>query len=156
MGTHPDLNALNANSSLTHHIDFRQIYATVMQEWLCIDPTTVNQALLGETFDLVDLGFSCSSLGIDNPSPIAIFSHTPLYDNDQVSIRITSVNTQHTVVKLFNILGQEIATLKNEILFAEVHTINVKNTANTRLYQGQYIYRISAGGSHYSRSIIVR
>ena len=37
VGTHPDLNALDANGSLTHHIDFRQIYATVMQEWLCID-----------------------------------------------------------------------------------------------------------------------
>ena len=156
VGTHPDLNALDANGSLTHHIDFRQIYATVMQEWLCIDPATVSQALLGETFDLVDLGFSCSSLGIDNPSPIATFSHTPIYDNDLVSIKITSVNTQHTVVKLFNILGQEVATLKNEILFAGVHTINVKNAANTRLHQGQYIYRISAGGSHYSRSIIVR
>ncbi|NQY01569.1 MAG: DUF1501 domain-containing protein [Flavobacteriaceae bacterium] len=156
VGTHPDLNALDANGSLTHHIDFRQIYATVMQEWLCIDPATVSQALLGETFDLVDLGFSCSSLGIDNPSPIATFSHTPIYDNDLVSIRITSVNTQHTVVKLFNILGQEVATLKNEILFAGVHTINVKNAANTRLHQGQYIYRISAGSSHYSRSIIVR
>ena len=156
VGNHPNLNALDVNGALTHNIDFRQIYATVMQEWLCIDPTLVSQALLGENFDLVDIGFGCESLSIDTPTLDPTFSHTPLYDQDQVSIRITNVHTQHVVVKLYNILGQEVATLQNEMLFAGTHTINIKQAANRRLHQGQYIYRISTGGSHYSRSIIVR
>ena len=156
VGTHPNLNALDDNGALSHSIDFRQIYATVMQEWLCIDGTTVSQALLGQNYDLIDLGFACETLSVDPVNITSTFSHTPLYDQDQVSIRISNVNTQHTVVKLFNILGQEVANLKNEILFAGTHTINVKQAANRRLYPGQYIYRISVGSSHYSRSIIVK
>ncbi len=156
VGTHPDLNALDANNALSHSIDFRQIYATVMQDWLCIDPSTVNQALLGQNFDVIDLGIGCESLGTDNSTISVAFSHTPLYDRDQVSIRINNRNTQHTVVKLFNILGQEVATLKNEILFAGTHVINVKQAANRRLHTGQYIYRISVGSVHYSRSIVLR
>lgn len=156
IGTHPDLNALDINGALSHSIDFRQIYATVMQEWLCVDPTTVNMALLGENYDRIDLGFACNSLSVDPVGFEPTFAHTPLYDNDQVSIKITNLKTQHTVVKLYNMIGQEVATLKNEILFEGTHVINVKQAAKRRLYPGQYIYRISVGRSHYSRSIILQ
>ncbi len=156
VGTHPSLSNLDAVGNLIHSIDFRQIYASVLQDWLCLDSTAVNQALLGQTFETLDLGFSCDSLSVDPIDLQRTFSHTPLYENDQVSIKITNLNTQHTVVKLFNILGQEVATLKNEILFEGVHVINIKQAAKRRLYPGQYIYRISVGKSHYSRSIILQ
>ncbi len=156
VGNHPNLATLNAHGNLVYDIDFRQVYATVMQEWLCVDGSVVNQALLGQNFERLDLGFNCHALSVDNPIVEANFTHTPLYDNDQVSIRITSKNTQHTVIKLYNILGQEVATLKNEILFNGTHEINVKASAERRLYPGQYIYRISVGSSHYSKSIILR
>lgn len=155
IGTHPSLNNLDSVGNLIHSIDFRQIYASVLQDWLCVDPTAVNQALLGEDYDRIDLGFACESLSTDTVSYQSTFDHTPLYENDQVSIRIINAYSQHTVVKLYNILGQEMATLKNEILFEGTHVINVKQAAQRRLYPGQYIYRISVGGSHYSRSIII-
>jgi len=155
VGNHPSLSNLDSNGNLVHSIDFRQIYATVMQEWLCIDPNVVNQALLGTNYERINLGFGCDSLSIDQIDFQSTFSHTPLYDKDEVSIQITNANTQHTVVKLFNILGQEVATLTNEILFEGVHKINVRQNAGRRLYPGQYIYRISVGKSHYSRSIIL-
>ena len=156
VGNHPSLTDLDSFGNLKHGIDFRQIYATVMQEWLCIDPTTVNQALLGQDYDRLDLGFGCAALSTDLVDFQSAFSHTPLYHDNQVSIQITNRNTQHTVVKLFNIMGQEVATLKNEILFEGVHTINIKQNAGRRLYPGQYIYRISVGRSNYSRSIILQ
>lgn len=156
VGTHPSLSSLDQNGNLIPGIDFRQIYATVMQEWLCIDGNTVNQALLGQTFDLINLGISCETLSINDTPLQSTFSHLPIYNNNDVSIRITNRSTQHTVVKLYNILGQEVATLANEILFEGTHNINVKQTAGRRLQTGQYIYRISVGNSHYSRSIIVR
>jgi uncharacterized protein (DUF1501 family) len=156
VGTHPSLTNFDANNNLAHSIDFRQIYASVMQEWLCIDANTVNQALLGQNFERIHLGFNCESLSTGDLNVQSTFSHTPLYDQDQVSIRITNQNTQHTVVKLFNIIGQEVASLKNEILFSGTHTINIKQAARKRLYPGQYIYRISVGNQHYSRSIILQ
>lgn len=62
----------------------------------------------------------------------------------------------HVKVVLYNIVGQEVATLTNDMKFAGAHEIDVKNAANTRLHTGQYIYRISIGDQHFSKSIVIR
>jgi hypothetical protein len=63
--------------------------------------------------------------------------------------------TANVTVKLYDILGKEIATLKNEMLFPGQHKIDVKAAVNTRLSFGQYIYRITTGGQNYSKSIMI-
>lgn len=155
IGNHPSLASLDSNGNLQYDVDFRQVYASVMQEWLCIDGSIVNSALLGENYDRLPLGISCNTLSTDGFSPSDNFSHKGVYKDGKVYIRIESKATQHTVIKLYNILGQEISTLKNEILSSGTHDVDVKASTNTRLYAGQYIYRISVGNLHYSKSIIV-
>lgn len=155
IGNHPSLTSLDQNGNLVYNVDFREIYATVMQEWLCIEPEVVNQALLGGNYNTVDLGFVCSALNSDEFDTSEGFTHFAMYPDNQTIIKFKNPLTQHTVVKLYDILGREISTLKNEMLFAGEHEINVKNEAKTRLSTGQYIYRISAGDQSYSKSIIL-
>lgn len=50
VGTAPDLNDLQAGD-LKHSYDFRQVYATVLQDWLLADPSTV----IGKQFTTLDL-----------------------------------------------------------------------------------------------------
>ncbi len=156
IGNHPSLTTLNNDGNLIYDIDFREIYATIMQEWLCINPVIVNQALLGQDYNRLDIGFNCNSLSVDDYNLSNSFTHLVLYDNNKTLIKIKNPNTQHTVVKLYDIIGREVATLKNEMLFAGDHTIDVKKESQTRLSTGQYIYRISVGDQHYSRSMILR
>ncbi|RAJ18100.1 DUF1501 domain-containing protein [Olleya aquimaris] len=156
IGNHPSLTTLDNDGNLIYNLDFRQIYATVMQEWLCIDPAVVNQALLGQTYNTVDLGFNCAALTTDDYDIAEGFTHYVLMTGNQTIIKFKNPMTQHTVVKLYDILGKEVTTLKNEMLLAGEHEINVKETAQTRLSTGQYIYRISVGQQHYSKSIIIR
>jgi len=40
-GTYPDLSNLDGNGDLIHTVDFRQVYASVLQDWLGVDPTPV-------------------------------------------------------------------------------------------------------------------
>lgn len=154
IGNHPSLTSLDQNGNLVYNIDFREIYATVMQEWLCLDPEIVNQALLGGNYNTIDLGFVCTALNNDDFETDG-FTHFAMYNHNQTIIKFKNPITQHTVVKLYDILGREVATLKNEMLFAGEHEINVKSEAKTHLHTGQYIYRISVGNKNYSKSIIL-
>ena len=155
IGNHPSLTSLDQNGNLVYNVDFREIYATVMQEWLCLPSDVVNQALLGGNYNTIDLGFICSALSTDDFDTADGFTHFAMYDDNQTIIKFKNPLTQHTVVKLYDILGREVATLKNEMLFAGEHEINVKSVAKTRLHTGQDIYRISIGNEHYSKSIIL-
>jgi len=156
VGNHPSLTTLDDNGNLIYNVDFRQVYAEVMKEWLCVDASTVNQALLGNTYAEIDLGFNCSTLNDDDFDLAERFSHFGFYENNKTIIKVKSPETQHTVVKLYNIIGQEVATLKNELLLAGEHEIDVKQTAQRRLDTGQYIYRISIGNKNFSKSILIR
>ena len=40
-GTPPSLTALDAQGNLVHTVDFRVLYATVLQGWLGVDATAV-------------------------------------------------------------------------------------------------------------------
>ncbi len=155
VGQHPDLNAGDGEGNLDYTQDFREVYASIMQEWLCIDSDLVDEALLNTNYAKVDLGFNCSTLGVEDFNKNR-FKHYVLYtDNDSV-IKIKNPYTQHAVIKLYDIMGRDIATLKNEMLFAGEHSISIKNTVSKKLSVGQYIYRISVGNQNFSKSLIIR
>jgi len=152
---HPDLSNLDQDGNLNYTQDFREIYATIMQEWLCIDPDLVNDALLNQNHATVDLGFNCSTLSVNDFNQNR-FKHFPVYTDQDTYIKIKNPYTQHMVIKLFDIMGREIATLKNEMVFAGEHSVSLKHTVKNKLSIGQYIYRISVGTQNYSKSLIIR
>lgn len=154
IGEHPSLSAL-VNNNLDYKQDFREIYVTVMQEWLCINPNLVNEALLNTNYARVDLGFNCSILSADEFN-LERFKHFVTYPQADTIINFVNPFTQHTVVKLYDITGREIATLKNEMLFAGEHRISIKNTVRTKLSVGQYVYKISVGSQNFSKSLLIR
>lgn len=155
VGTHPDLTNDDGQGNLNYTQDFREVYASVLENWLCIESGLVDEALLNNTYARVDLGFSCSALSVEDFNRDR-FKHYVLYTETDSILKITNPYTQHTVVKLYDIMGREIGTLKNAMLFAGEHSISVKNTIGTKLNVGQYIYRISVGSQNYSKSLIIR
>ncbi|MFY0602484.1 MAG: DUF1501 domain-containing protein [Flavobacteriaceae bacterium] len=155
IGDHPSLTNLDTNGNLEFSTDFRQVYASIMENWLCIDNLLISEALLGTSYDSLDLGLICTSTLSNNTASLDDFNHFVYHDRDQTILKINNKYTQHTVIKLYNILGVEVATLKNEMLLTGTHLINIKSNAKRHLNTGQYIYRISSGGKHYSKSILI-
>lgn len=155
IGQHPSLSNLDNDGNLQYQQDFREIYATIMQEWLCIDSNLVNDALLNGNYNTIDLGFNCSALTVDEFNTER-FKHFATYAPGDTIINFVNPFTQHTVVTLFDITGRQIAVLKNEVLFSGEHSISIKNSVNQRLYVGQYIYKISVGNKTFSKSVLVR
>ena len=158
VGAHPDINASawDNNNNLVPTTDFRDVYASVLTDWFCIDPSVVNTILLNDNYQTLNLGLNCQGLSIPDFSNVSHFSHVATYRDNRTFIEINMQNTAHVEVKLFNILGQEMASLCNEVLTPGNHIIDVKTRANIRLAYGQYIYRINTLGQFYSKSILIK
>ena len=158
VGAHPDIDASawDNNNNLVPSTNFRDVYASVLTDWFCLDPSIVNTILLNDTYQTLNLGFNCQGLNTSDFANVSRFSHVATYRDNRTFIEINMQNSAHVEVKLINILGQEMVTLCNEILTPGNHIIDVKARANTRLAYGQYIYRINALGQFYSKSILIK
>lgn len=157
IGNHPDLSDLDKTGNLKPNTDFRQMYTSVLKDWLCVDPELVNKALLGKNFDAIDLGFSCNKTLGSTSTFISedTFRHKVSYPKGQTRLHITLQNTTHVDIQLFNMIGQKVATLKNDILLSGSHTIDVNATVGPQLDEGQYIYKIKAGQHIFSKPLLI-
>ncbi|GAB5401002.1 MAG: hypothetical protein Aureis2KO_25870 [Aureisphaera sp.] len=153
---HPDLSTWDQDDNLLPSTDFRDVYSSVLTHWFCLDPSVLDLILLGETYQNLDLGFNCEILGGNDFANVTRMAHRPTYQNNTTYIELQMPVTANVDIRLFDITGREVAKLKNEMLFAGRHKIDVKASVNTRLSFGQYIYRIQTGGQNYSKSILIQ
>ena len=156
VGTHPDLHNPDEVGNPEFSTDFRSIYSTILKEWLCIDGTIVDEVLFGQSFETLDLGFNCSALSTPDLTGTASFTHLATYHNGRTFIEFNLPITAKVTVTLYNLLGQEVGVLANDFLFEGPQKIDIKARINRRIHTGQYIYRISVGGQHYSRSVAIK
>ncbi|MGB0929314.1 MAG: DUF1501 domain-containing protein [Chitinophagales bacterium] len=155
VGTAPDLQDLDEVGNLKFHTDFREIYATVMENWLCIDSETVN-SVLGQNFNRIgDLGLDCTGITSIGSAQKLVIEHQVRYGgNRQIVIHYTLPHSAHVRLDIHNLVGQVVLTLVNDYQLTGRHQAVFNPTAN-HLPSGQYIYRIEAGGQAVSRSVMI-
>lgn len=156
-GEHPNLNDLDRIGNLKYTFDFREIYAALMKEWLCVDASVVNKTLLGETFEDKSFGFACdgSSIDIGIDSDVSFFHDVrPTIDGD-IILSVKNNNTSHVNVTLYDIMGARVKTLRNEIMYVESEqNINLSKEVG-KVSTAVYIYRILSGNEAYSGKVIL-
>lgn len=154
VGSHPSLTELDENGNMEFTTDFRQIYASVLENWLCIESDTVDELLLNVFYDRLPLGLDCIGVSVDEYA-MDDFKHNALYDSSgEIYIQYYLPRPMSVTIKVFNLMGQPISTLVNERQLGGEQRVGVKeNTYN--LSVGQYIYRIVANGKAYSKSFII-
>ncbi|MCJ7465980.1 MAG: DUF1501 domain-containing protein [Maribacter sp.] len=176
VGDHPTLNNPDGRGNLEYTMDFRDLYATVMAEWLCIPIPLVEQHLLDHPYAPVNLGFNCS--GIDfpdivysdgnptlptppdgtppNPELMNGIVHKPFYPTDSTpSIYLEMPFSAHVDIQLYNILGQNVGTIFNEMMMEGSIEINIRERMPNYLATGKYIYRIQVQDQKMSKSVMV-
>ncbi len=180
VGEHPTLDG-NNRGNLEMTMDFRNLYATVMAEWLCVPIPLVEQHLLGGyTYQPVNLGFNCSGTdfpdiaysdgeptipeqpgeSVDpttpNPELLDAIVHKPFYPTDATPhIYLQMPFSAHVDIQLFNILGQKVGTVYNEIMMEGATEINIRERMAEQLSTGKYIYRIQVQDQKMSKSVMV-
>jgi len=156
VGEHASLSELTLDGDLNHHTDFRNVYATLLKEWMCVDPTIVDGVILGQNYDSLDLGFSCASLStsIINSNTV-VFDHFPIYENNSISsIFMNLESAQKVNIHLYSLTGQHIQVIYKGYLYPGKHKIAIESDLKNRLEQGQYIYQIITPKGNFSKLIL--
>ncbi len=177
IGDHPDLSDLDNNKNLKYNTDFRQLYATVLSQWLCLDTNEVQNSLSGD-FENLDLGFSCGTNeegtgdsedpvdSEENPDTGVVaeelldpetFSHRPFYDADKgISIAYNAFESMHLEITLYNLLGQKMATLQSGYIAEGEYVLHFSDVMNMEsLSSGQYLYRFTNYEGASSKMILI-
>ncbi len=178
VGEHPSLDEPNSRGNLEYTMDFRNLYATVLAEWLCVDIPLVEQHIMdGYKYTPVNLGFNCSGVDFpeitysdgqptppspadptEEPSPelVNAIVHKPYYPTDKTPhIYLEMPFSAHVDIQIFNIMGQYLGSVFNEIMLEGSTEINVRERLKTYLASGKYIYRIQVQDQKLSKSIMV-
>ncbi|TDQ32532.1 DUF1501 domain-containing protein [Zeaxanthinibacter enoshimensis] len=178
VGEHPSLDAPNSRGNLEYTMDFRDLYATVLAEWLCVPIPLVEQHLLDHPYAPVNLGFNCSGVHFpdiaydDDPpvpptpeepteeaaSPELLDSivHKPFYPNSSSPrIYVEMPFSAHVDIQLYNILGQNVGTIYNEFMFEGTAEIDIRERMPMGLATGKYIYRIQVQDRKMSKSVLI-
>lgn len=151
-GTPPDLLDVDIYGDPVFSVDFRQAYATLLQNWLCVHPEVI-QNVLGQPTPVLDGLLPNSSPPIDNANPASLLGHNP----DGVTpgaIQIKYALKQKGPVRLTILRrdGSELRILVNTFQEKGVYTFVFKPW-EYYLAPGQYLYRLEAGGRSYSRPV---
>ncbi|PKB42250.1 putative secreted protein (Por secretion system target) [Cellulophaga sp. RHA19] len=183
VGDHPSLEDPNERGNLEYTMDFRDLYGTVLAEWLCVPRNLVEQHLLGRPYVPVNLGFNCSGedfpdIAIDDENPVLpgpgdggtdptdptepepipenVIVHKPYYPTKgNPSIHLEMPFTAHVDIQLYNILGQNLGTVYNAMTTEGDQEINIRERIPVNLATGKYIYRISVQNQKMSKSVMV-
>ncbi len=154
VGEHPSLTDLTRGGNLKHTQDYIDVYGTVLQDWLCVDPSVINNSI-PRPYTALDLGFNCSStVGNHDYVVRENFSHTPIYIQEGVAIRIENNSLENYKITLFNILGQNTGTIFDDTLEPGVHDISISDKLPS-LTPGIYIYSIKKNNRNYSKKIVI-
>lgn len=181
VGEHPTLEDPDGRGNLEYTMDFRNLYATVLAEWLCVDIPLVEQHLLNHPYSPVNLGFNCSGVEFPDiayndgpvtpptppndpdatdptidPNLLNAVVHKPFYPTESTPhIYLEMPFTAHVDIQLFNILGQRVGTVFNEMMLEGSTEINIRERIPEHLSTGKYIYRINVQNQKMSKSVMV-
>jgi hypothetical protein len=101
------------------------------------------------TFHFVTEGWSASEEFIPHPSSF-ILSVFPVPFNSTTHLEFTLPSTQRVSLRLYDVLGREVAVLMNEIQTAGLHRLTFDASS---LPSGVYLCRLEAGGMAQTRKI---
>jgi uncharacterized protein (DUF1501 family) len=153
LGENPDMQNVDAAGNLVYSVDFREIYATVLENWLCIDPDTID-GVMGQYFDRMPLGLDCAVTPVFEPLAVNI-KHWASYNGQQVTIHYALPQSMRVKVEIYNMLGQPVSTLFQGRQSAGQHQHQFR-TSSVKLAAGYYVYSIQAGSQVFSNKIVVR
>jgi uncharacterized protein (DUF1501 family) len=154
LGDHPDMQDVDNAGNLKYGTDFRQIYASVLENWLCVDPGIVDQVMGGYFDRLPGLGLTCSPVPVFE-APVYQLRHWASYDGrSQVGIHYVLPKGANVTVHIFNMLGQPVTTLFRGYQPKGQHQ-HTFQSAGAKIAAGYYVYSIEVQGQAYSRKIVM-
>lgn len=143
VGSDVNLNDLDVFGNLKFKTDFRQVYTTVLQDWLCIDELT-SDTILGGAYSKISLGFDCTSSGIKKINTVQKY-HQLRYNNGNAFIFLNLPESCNVQLEVYDFIGKKVVSTGNEYYAKGLHTMNIPGIETWTV--GAYAYRIYINGN---------
>lgn len=153
-GTSPKLANLK-DGNLETQYDFRQIYASILEQWFGAEKSVVKQVLF-DSFDTVKVIKGQTTSADDTPSvsthvlTLAPVTPNPVRSDATVSYDLRSEGMVH--LNLFDNLGLHVATLVNEYQSSGSHSIPLSASP---LPSGSYVIELRMGNERAHQVMVV-
>ncbi|MEO6583580.1 MAG: DUF1501 domain-containing protein [Ferruginibacter sp.] len=141
-GTNPAIPAtVTVNDNIPMQYDFRSVYATLLQDWLCVKTEDLNQVML-RNFQSLPLiqSAACSPL-LPNTSGITLVDIYPNPFTSSTTIRFKSAGG-HTLIQIIDTTGRVLTTLIDKEMSAGNYTVTFNSG---QLPVGVYYARFQNG-----------
>ncbi|MFQ5631154.1 MAG: T9SS type A sorting domain-containing protein, partial [bacterium] len=132
-GAHPDLSDLQ-NGDLKHRFDFRQIYATLLEQWLGADSASILGSAFGQ-LNFIDPTTGIGSNG-SQPKDFYLLQSYPNPFNPTTTIEYGLPQSAEIEISVYNALGRKVETVLKGRQAAGVHRViwNANGHASGQYY----------------------
>ncbi len=148
VGANPSLTDLT-NGNLKMQYDFRDVYASVLSQWFGVSSAELNAVLSKATGPLdPNLPLIRREVAVSAERPSALPTEFQLYANypnpfnPSTTIAYDLPHDVNVTLKVYDVMGREVATLVNEYQHAGKHRVQFHPNG---LSSGAYIYQLQAG-----------
>lgn len=142
IGNDVNLTNLDFNGNLIHTIDFRQVYATVLRDWMCADELTTD-TILGGQYAKLSLGFDCTNVSSRDIKAIQHL-HQLRYDNGMPFIHMNLPSGMNVKLEALDLLGRKVVSTDNDYYSEGSHRMEIPGIKNWT--PGAYLYKIYFNG----------
>ena len=114
--------AVNVNDNLPFQYDFRSVYATLLENWLCVGNADLQSIMLKnfQTLPLVNAG-ACKTI-TPSPAGSSLITNYPNPFQQKTTISFTT-NGGHTLIQVIDAMGRVIKTLIDADYTAGTYTV---------------------------------
>ena len=155
VGSQPSLAELDDYGNLIFTVDFRQVYSTLMTEWLCL-PDPQDDLVLKKNFGApLQFGFDCQQIPSSNDHTEAItYQHAATYAGGIAYISYSLPRSAMVMGELITTDGKTLILERPTNKQSGDYTLKV-NVRERGLVPGMYFYRIRVTGREMSGKFIV-
>ncbi len=155
-GTDPDFTDLD-NGNLRHQYDYRQIYTTVLSDWLGSPNSSITESGFGDYLDQ-KLDLIANPLAVDDDISHIKSRHklNDCFPNPAANQTVFSyylANEENVSLKIYSSSGRMLKEIVNQKQFEGQYELNVDLS---ELKTGNYFYRIIAGNLHKTKGLLIQ
>ena len=153
-GQTPDLINTDPNGDPHFTVDFRAVYASVLNGWFGVSAADI-QAVFGQTFELLPLFNGSAPVSNERPTSITDFSLSGNYPNPfrgTTRIAFDVPDATHVRLSVYDVQGRNMGTLIERTVGSGRHEVAFDGS---HLAPGTYFYRLEAAGSSQTKSMVV-
>lgn len=155
VGNNPNIPASSSvNDNIPFQYDFRSIYASILQQWFCVEAANL-QTIMLKNFQQIPLAINsaCASTGIEdvldnNGKDLIINYPNPFVESTRITFRTKG---GHTLVHVIDPLGRVIKTLTDKVYAPGTYNVSFDSGG---LPTGVYYARFQNGSNQQVRPML--